>query len=555
MDETMGNEPVAEQISVGRTSNGKMLLIVASGVLILCVLFSLLPALFAPVSADDRYWSIDTPARFDSYLDVIVGTWQDNAAFIEAGRVSTLGRLARRLVQQAVFDVSRLSSISLVSSLAAAKFLLLAAGFLSLLAFVRAIRWRTSDGGLVGLGRSSLITIGATLVALIASGVQAHAHFRNGWISYAAHTYLAITIIFGTAAASVVFARRVAEARPWAVPLGVAASVVFAVLWNWTYELDHLGLPLALFAIMAFPLAPDHRSAAQRRARLIVGGTLGTTWVVVFAATRLFLAGVCTADECYVGTSLSLGPEVLRTGWFNLASSLPGSSGAVFLEDLDSLGSSHLWSEGTLGNLWVVGALMGLSLFIIWRRANRLWPVAEGPCRSERSMLLLAAVGAVGVALGGALIMSLSVQAQEVISRVGLPYRHTALTWTSIALAVALVGQALYRTGSRALKVTAVVAVVGIVTATSAFTLPRNLVSTQAYRVTPANRALADIHWELIAGDLTSEGDDRRCQAFERAETHVNNPWLPQRLQPSANTLFIRLHGEPFCTTWQPDGQ
>ena len=548
MSDRIERVPVRKETPAERSLSSKLLFVLALALLGSIFVFSLYPALFAPISADDRYWAIETPARFASYLEVVTGTFEDNAAFIEAGRVSTIGRLARRLVHQATFDVSRLTSTSLVTSLAVAKLILLAAAVSSCLAFVRAIRWRSPGGGLVGIGRASTTVAGASLIALLAGGVQTHAQFRNAWISYAPHTYLAATIIFGTAAASVVLARRVADRRPGAIPTGVFLGVLFAVLWNWTYELNYLGLPLALFALFVFPLAPSGRDVDQRRGRLIVGGTLASSWVILFAVTRLLLAGVCTGDGCYVGTSLSLGADVFRTVWFNLVSSFPGSSGAVFLKDLEAQGSAHRWTTGTVGNLWVASVLMGASLLVVWYWAAKRWPVPEERRSAERSLLLLGAVGSVGVGHGGALIMSLSIQAQEVISRVGLPYRHTVLTWTATALAVALAGRAVHLSASSWLRVASITVVLGMVVLTSAYTLPRNLVSTQAYSVTPANRSVADIHWEVIAGDLTEGGDERRCLAFERAEASVNSYWLTARLQPAADTLFMQLYGEPFCS-------
>ena len=537
---------------VGRASNRSWPVILLVLGLAAAVAFSLLPALFAPVSADDRYWSLETPARYGSYAELVVGTWEDNAAFVDVGRVSTLGRLARRLVHKAVFDVARLTSTSIVNPIGGVKLALLLAAAAASLAFVKSLRWRASDGRLIRVGRASLLVVGTMLMALLAGGVQTHAQFRNGWVSYAPHTYLAIAIIFGTAGASVVLARRVADRMPAAVPTAVGVSILFAVIWNWTYELNYMALPLAVFAVVVFPLTSEKRRVDERRARLIAGGSLIGSWLTIFAATRAYLSGVCTGDECYVGTTLSLGPDIFSTWWFNLASSLPGTSGAVFTEDLDRLGMSHLWSQGTPGQLWVVSLALSLCLAGVWLWASRRWPVPEGNRGAERSLLLRGALGSFGVGLGAALIMSLSAQSQEVISTIGLPYRHTVLTWAAIALTVALVGRAIQLSSTRSARLVAIGTVIVLVFIASVYTLPRNLVSTQAYRIEPGNRAIADVHFEVVAGDLSNDGHERRCHAFERAETHVHNRWVTQRLEPAADVLFRRLHGEAFCGTSQP---
>jgi multisubunit Na+/H+ antiporter MnhF subunit len=522
-----------------------------------CVTFSLLPALSAPIAADDRYWAIEGPAKYEgSYVQAVTGALHENQAAIEAGHTSRpLGRIARRVFGLALFDVAHLSSTPLPYVQSIAKLLLLSLGVASCLAFIKVLRWRTADDRLIGVGRATLTIVGVGLVALLAAGAQAHSQFRNGWISYPVLTYGSITVIFASAGAVVASARRIVERKPGSLALGIAVGVGLGFVLNWSYELNYLGLPLSLFALLAFPLASKSQAHDALRSRLLVGGLLTFTWLALFAWSRLPVSGACGGDECSPSVTLSFGLQAFRTWWFNLVSSVPGSSRREFLEDLASRDSSYMWTDATPGMLWVVSLSLGLAVWLIWRWAARRWPVPEERRRAERALMLFAAVGSLGVGLGGAFIMSLSAQAQEVISRVGLPYRHTVVTWTAIALAIALTGRAMQLSSSRVLRVVSIGAVAAIVMVASLYTLPRNLVSTQAYRVMPSNRALADIHWEVIAGDVTEDGDERRCLAFERAEVHVNNPWLAQRLEPAANTLFTRLHGEPFCSTWQPGDQ
>ena len=220
-----------------------------------CVLFSLWPALFAPIAADDRYWMLDTPARFQgSYSDVITGTWDDTPAFLTRGRLAPLGRLARRLLGLAVFDLAHLTSSSFVAFQGLSKLLLLAAGVAGCLAFAKVLRWRSADGELVAAGRASLTVIGIATSGLIAAGVQAHSQFRNGWISYPSLTYTTIAIVFGSAAIAVVTARRIANEKRGAVALGLLVAIGLAIILNWFYELNYVGLPLSLFALFAFPL-------------------------------------------------------------------------------------------------------------------------------------------------------------------------------------------------------------------------------------------------------------------------------------------------------------
>ena len=146
--------------------------------------------------------------------------------------------------------------------------------------------------------------------------------------------------------------------------------------------------------------------------------------------------------------------------------------------------------------------------------------------------------------------MSLSAQAQELIHSVGLPYRHTVLAWVSLSLGIVLALRAVELSVSSIGSLVTVTALAAIVVVASIFTLPRNLVSAQAHRNSPQNQAIADIHWEVVAGDLNAGGDERRCQSFENTEAVMSNPWLTERLQPTADTVFRRIHHVPYCSTW-----
>ena len=534
-----------------RLAEHRWILVLASLVLGISVVVSLWPALSAPIAGDDRYWLIETPAKFESsYLSVIAGTWEDAPAFMSAGRLTPFGTLARRLIGLAIFDFSRITATSIVTVHGLAKFLLLIAGIVSCLTFLKVLRWRSSDDRLIGAGRGSLIVVGVALVALLAAGVQAHNQFRNGWISYPPLTYSTVTLIFLSAAATVASARRVADRKRGAVPLGLLVAIGLAITLNWTYELNFLGVLLSLFALFLFPLTPKSRVKDQRRGRLLVGGPLAGLALAIFVLTRVLVSDACSGPLCYVGTTLSLGPQVFRTMFYNIASSVPGSSRAQFLLDLESLDSSYLWTNASAGGLWIISVALGASVWLIWRWVSARYQRSEDEARAESTLLAMAGASAVAVGLGGALIMSLSLQAQDLIHAIGLPYRHTVLTWSALSLAVLLFARAIELLARPLGALTTVTTFAVLVVVASAFTLPRNLVSTQAYRNAPANRAIADIHWEVITGDRNEGGDERRCQSFQSAEATINNPWLAERLEPAADKVFLDIYGIPYCSTW-----
>jgi hypothetical protein len=193
---------------------------------------------------------------------------------------------------------------------------------------------------------------------------------------------------------------------------------------------------------------------------------------------------------------------------------------------------------------------MAVGVLAVWKTLSGIGEPGASDVEAEKRLLLATSGTALGVGLGGALIMSLSVQAQEVIASVGYPYRHTVLTWTACALSLVTLALALSMTRSPTVRLAIPIALVTVMILAASFSLPRNLVSNQLYRTLPASRAIADIHWEVVAGDRSELGDERRCQTLERAEKSINNSWLEERLEPAADEVFRWLNNLPYCSTW-----
>ena len=106
------------------------------------------------------------------------------------------------------------------------------------------------------------------------------------------------------------------------------------------------------------------------------------SWLALFALTRVLVSNACRGD-CYEGTTLSLGSQMLRTVWNNLLSSVPGSSQTQFLVDLESLNSTYLWTVSTPGQLWIVSVALGASVWLGWRWASSRWPRSTDEARTE----------------------------------------------------------------------------------------------------------------------------------------------------------------------------
>jgi hypothetical protein len=447
------------------------------------------------------------------------------------------------------FKFSVATSTPLAATQGIVKLVLLLVSVGLCVVFIRSLRWRSEAEGLVRVTGSRLLLICVALVPMVASGALAHTQFRNGWVSYPALTYTATSIIFGSGALVAWCTRRIAERGRWAIWIGVVSMILLGIVLTTWYELYYVAIPLAL-AVLLFPFSPKSKDPVARRAKLIVGGTLTLTFVSGFLAIRQLISARCAVRDCYAGTDPSVGPQVLVTWWRNLVGSMPGLSHGRFLTDLDELGQSSRWPDPATIAIVLVSALIAGGVLAAWRSLRETDEVEIGDVVAERRLLLSASALALSVGIGGALIMSLSVQAQEVITSVGYPYRHTVLTWTACALSLVTLGLALSLTRAPLARRGVPIALVVLIILASSFNLPRNLVSNQVHRTLPANRAIADIHWEVVAGDRSEGGDERRCQSFQRAEESINNSWLENRLEPAADAAFRRLNNLPYCSTW-----
>lgn len=521
------------------------LLAVSTGSLLL-----LWPVLFSPVAADDRYWFVENPVRTDlSMIEAVRYSFRETPTWLNLGRIAPLAFLARRVMLLATFKFSVATSTPIYVSQGLGKLFLLCLGLAACLAFVKSLRWRTESGVLVGMARRQILLIGVAMVPLVAAGSQAHTQFRNGWISYPVLTYGALTVVFSAAALVAWCTRRVAERRRGAVVVAVISMALLGIALTTSYELYYVAFPLSIAVLFIFPYSPEKGDLDARRARIIVGGTLTLVFMSFLLGIRRLIAEACATGDCYVGTNVSFGPKLGATLWNNFFSSIPGSSHTRFLAELEELGQSARWPDSATPALVIVATLVVGGVVAAWMTLAK-GAQSNSEVTAQRR-LLLAVSGVAGlVGVGGALIMSVSTQAQDVIESVGFPYRHTVLTWVSISLAIVSLAFAAAMSSWRHASWVAPVILVGLTFAAASFSLPRNLVSNQVYRVIPANQAIEDIHWEVIAGDRSDLGDARRCETLERAEESITNPWLTNRLVPAADAVFRRLNNLPYCSTW-----
>jgi hypothetical protein len=529
---------------------------VAVAAAIVSAIILLYPVIASPITADDRYWYLWTTASSDgSIVDLLRYSWERLSWRVDYGRVNLLTEVERRLSGLGIMEAAVATSTPIPVYQALLKLGLLGGGILTVLAFVRSLRWRASDGTLVRVSRRSLVLVGVAGTLAVAVGAQATVPGRNGWTAYPVSTYGAVISIFGSIALLLWLTRLVAERSR---AMAISATVVLALLavtTSFRYELVFPAVPIAAVALIIVPVTDQAHRAAGRRAKLVTGLAYVGTFIPVFIATRLYLAGVCADRSCYSGVQMELGADAARTAVYNFLSAIPGAGDNELLADLDQVG----WADRypVLPDWWSVlaGVLALVALWMVWWAARRREPASNEPGdtptrpsvqqRAEARLLSVGAGLALLVALGAAVVMGLGSRSHELITGPGEPYRNIVVTWTGLAFCVVLVIVALGVIWPQRSALVAWATLAIVVGTVAALMLPGNLMALRAARIT---HSVTDaINWEVVKGDTTQSGETRRCELYARID-HDVVAYAREPLKTHSNTAFEIYHGQPFCS-------
>jgi hypothetical protein len=503
----------------------------------------------APVAGDDRMW-YPRMAALDSWsvgdaLGELPGWWESRT---EDGRVNILTPLERRTAGRLVVDMSVGTGTPTYVVNGVLKMLLALAAALSLPALLKSLRRRRTDGELVRLSGRTIVLCSLVGGVLFAIGSQPPFHQvngRNGWVNYPTHTYGAVVSILGVTALVLWLTRLYAEGR-YRFPI-VLVLVLLAVATTLRYELVFPAAPLSLIALLLTPVAPTRLAAAGRRAKWMTGVSYVGVFMTFLVAQRVYLWQVCK-DGCYSGVEPRLSTDIAVTFWHNVVSSVPGTTATRVADFVESLGisSNGMYTPTPLS--LVLGVSMTLVLLVAWwttrtatpptyRDANP--PTEDGIARGsdEGKLLALGAVLCLLGALGAAGVMSLSVKAQTT-PELGLPYRHTVVTWAGIAWALGMGALALRHRSPRAAVVTWVGVSVAVGLA-AACLLPANERSLAADRLD--THATEAAFAALVNGDLSDAANTHRCRLV---------PQIVEERKSTAKAFdeaFRRYWGQEFC--------
>ena len=531
------------------------------GVLVTSVVVGvlLLPVLTAPVTGDDR-WVYPTMGSYPSWtlLDDLrsIPEWWERR--VSLGRVNVLTLLERRAAARGVIETAMALQIPLAHALGLLKGLLVGVAVLTMAAFVRTLRWRDGDGALVrASGRSVVLaTLGGAL--LFAAGAQAQAPSlsgRNGWLNYPTSTYGAVVSILGVAALVLWMTRLVAEQRHRLAALG--SLVLLGIVTNFRYELVFAAVPLAMIALLLFPVTDREHAEQGRRAKWLAAAAYAGSFTLLLVPLRLLLRASCAEGDCYEGVRPSLGAAVLRTFVVNVASSVPGAGQGPLREFLANWGVStdRLFTPTPASVLIALAVVAAFA--VVWLAAvpsDRRGEAAPGAgsagdaadARAEVRLLLAGALVCLLGALGAAGVMSLSAGAHRSVTEVGHLYRHAVVTWAGIAWALALAVTAAVAAGQgrgwsrRAGPWFALAVVTGVL---AAVLVPANQRSLQANRV--RMEPTEDLYAALARGPTPNESNADRCALVEQVRATVGD--RARAILVNTRATYERYWGEVFC--------
>ena len=511
-------------------------------------LVMLWPVLVAPVNADQRYLYLTAPGRTGSHwLRLVTIPWHNIPTRLHEGRFDPLSEFVQFLSYTGVTNTSLATGTPEAVVQGMQKVVLVALAVLAVVLFAACLRGRTSAGALVSLDPRALGLISAGALLLGAAGVQAQAQFRNGWTSYAVLTYGAVVVGLGVPALALWLSQRLVRVpRRSSVVLAVGTMVAVGVALNTAYELFYVAVPVALLALVLQPVSASARSAAGRRAKLVVGGSLLAAFAVSYVLVHALVSAETTQQ--YVGIKPSFGVGLLRTWWNNVASSIPGTGRAQAARDVSHAGLGGL--PGPFASPLVLWCFVGgVGLLAIRLLLPRVATGADA--RRAQTVALLQAAGlAATLALGSAAVMSVSVQAQQVIAGIGLPYRHTVVTWVGFAVAVVslLVAADLWLTERGGIGLWAVASLLTAILGASLLTV--NFEATRAERVSPSDQIVDSVYREILLGDPTAAGDRRRCAAVALVNKGVGgSAYTRNQIIRGAYLVYQHRFGRPFCST------
>jgi hypothetical protein len=457
----------------------------------------------------------------DNPLGVVTHTLSTARGYLTLGNFRPLGRMLEKTLDLAAYTITDLVGLPVNVSFRLVSFV--GAVVLTVVAMLFAESF-VSRGRLF---RQAPSTLAATVPFAVGGGFIA-AGSASPTILFTGLYLLSAALVAGVAAAACRVDPERRRVGWWRAALLVLAGAALASF----NEVAYLALPFATVAVLL-------------RGRVVLGLTwrrvltgvparvlllLWTGFLPVFAAVRAVIYGYCADGECYQGSDIALGPDVLAAEPVRMIAWLP-----PLMWHEAAGGGSHRWLLG----LVTLAALVMLSL-LAWR-ARRDLPRLSTVDRRQAGGL---AATAFALLILGATLGSLNAVVQQLAmhGRWGAGWRDTAITAVAGALMLVAVVHAVT---ARRLALTALIGVLAVSAAVSTSVNRR-----YADRLGSGAPALiADrLAVEMAGFDPRPAGNARRCAL--RAEfraMYADSAFTLMRFDQSFDVAAHQMAGVPFC--------
>jgi hypothetical protein len=515
------------------------------------LLVILSPVIATSVGADDSYWILQVAPESDgSFWRVASEPLTHAFDFNGQPRTTALGTAERRVIALAAIHAAVLFSVPPALVWAVVKVSLLVLSVAALALFLSVFRFRGRDGAVRRFSARTRFAVLLVFPLILVVGAKAETVGTiNGWLFYPSFTYGPFVACLLISSLAIVSARVLQTSlRAWGLPV-VLVMVVIGFALNLSYEVHAVTIPVVVLSVLSQPLPRSGSRQADWRGRLIVLAALVGSFTVVFVWVRWRIAQMaCYVDNsCYSGSVIDFDP---RTLLLNVIGALPGRNGELVFANAEAAGRSVDGPTGLSVGLAILAIGLVALLWASWtsRRSEIAAVVAPG---DERRGLLIVAVIALALGVGGAMITGLSQRAVEALAETSVvAYRTGVLTWTSFAVVVACLLVAALITRIRVLRLLVVIVTVSAVAFSVAEYFPRNVVSAQINRAEAGVAFIDTLHREISLGDATRAGDARRCadiDAFLEGREQVSNRFV-QSLRGAYET-WDYFHAGDYCTT------
>ncbi|HEU4347698.1 MAG TPA: hypothetical protein VFR35_07910 [Actinoplanes sp.] len=443
----------------------------------------------------------------DDPLRIVPHTLRSLGNYLGMGNFRPLGRMLEKSLDLAAYTISDLLGVPATVPFRLISFV--GAVVLTVAAVLFAESFVTRDR----LFRQAPSTLAATVPFAVGGGFIA-AGSASPAVLFGGLYLLSAALVLGVGA---IACRVDAERRPrwWRAVLLLTGGAALACF----NEIAYLALPFATAAVLI-------------RGRPVPVRVLALLWagfLPVFLAVRVVIYRHCASGDCYRGSDIALGPDVLTAEPVRLVAWLP----------------PLMWRTATEGKPWLVGIVPAVALVILAVLAGQAIRDLRLMSTVDRRPALRLAAAAAALLVLGATLGALNGDVQRIVAagRWGQGWRDTAIT--AAAGAVALV--ALAHAGSARRFATA--GLVAILALSATLSAAANQRYADSYGTRQPALLANRLAQEMAAFDRSPAGDGRRCALrTEFRALYADSPFSLTRFDQAFNQAARQQAGVPFCT-------